>query len=466
MNADIVAKIIDGRFFINKKNAPYIISVILLVGNIGDMIFLFPGVRSVLINTTNIAVILATCYLYHLKRLSLKNTTLVLIYSLLVNCSISMWTTPTHNPNYAAWFMRLSVIFGLSNVVLAALVSRKSLILSSLSFVVFYLTTIVISGNEYLIKDGFMILFLSLISIGLIVFISRYLELEKKTLLELNVKLLKTSKDMRDYQSQLLHQKDKLQEFANLMQSENENKDKLYSIISHDLINPVGTMAGLSDVLRKRAENSSDQKLRTYAEAIQITAGRTNDLLVNLLYWTRVQSGKMQPHIVEIDMLMEIEAVVELTCFMASQKNIQLIIETGIHSTVFADRNMVSTIARNLITNAIKFTPKGGKVSITMAEDASHISFTVTDTGVGMTPEQYAALSGNTPIVQSSQGTDKEKGTGLGMKLCYEFVNYHGGTISVKSQPMKGTSITVSFLKPESGGVEHNRLLQSQAMTS
>jgi signal transduction histidine kinase/Tfp pilus assembly protein PilF len=224
----------------------------------------------------------------------------------------------------------------------------------------------------------------------------------------------------------------------------NSDKDRFMQILAHDLLGPISSTLGLSDVLlediHSQDKNSIEQVLRT----INKSQHNTIDLLNDLLLWSKSHSGKLpfEPtkfsfHEICIDIITEKQN-------QAAQKNIILNFTAEENLFLFADINMVKTILRNLISNAIKFTNKNGNVTIYIERNNQNSIVTVSDSGVGISSEDKNKLW-NFSNPYTTPGTNKERGTGLGLLICKEFVEKHGGKIWVESEPEKGSDFKFSI---------------------
>jgi len=212
----------------------------------------------------------------------------------------------------------------------------------------------------------------------------------------------------------------------------NATKDKFFSIISHDLKSPFNSLLGFSNLLVDQIEQKDFQGIEEYARIIQISSRRIMDLLENLLQWSRSQIGRIDfsPEFLELGQV--VKEVTELLNDMAVQKTIFISNTTPPKTVVFADKRMLGTILRNLISNAIKFTHPGGTIHIDAEVRRSDLLVSVADTGVGIPKEQISKLF-RIEESFSMPGTLKEHGTGLGLILCKDFVEKHGGRIWVES---------------------------------
>jgi PAS domain S-box-containing protein len=226
----------------------------------------------------------------------------------------------------------------------------------------------------------------------------------------------------------------------------NAAKDKFFSIISHDLKSPFNSILGLSNLLVEQIQAKNNEGIEEYASIIQNSSQRAMDLLMNLLEWARSQTGKIEfsPEYVEIVAL--INEAIELLGDSALQKSITISKELPRTALVFADKAMISTVLRNLISNAIKFTHLGGQIVISAEIRNAELILAIRDNGVGIKKESIDKLF-RIDENHSTLGTQNEKGTGLGLILCKEFIEKHDGKIWVESEVGKGSKFCFSIPK-------------------
>ncbi len=225
------------------------------------------------------------------------------------------------------------------------------------------------------------------------------------------------------------------------LQSLNAQKDKFFSIIAHDLKSPFNSIVGFSDLLLERVRDKDYEGIGKYAAIIQSSSERAMNLLKNLMDWSRSQTGRMEfdPEFFEMNNL--INETIDLFTDIAGQKSITIKTSLPPILPLFADKAMISTVMRNLISNAIKFTSHNGEIIISATEQQEGFKVSVADDGVGMSKTSLNKLF-RLDENFSTPGTNKEQGTGLGLILCKEFIEKHGGKIWVESEEGKGSKFS------------------------
>jgi PAS domain S-box-containing protein len=226
----------------------------------------------------------------------------------------------------------------------------------------------------------------------------------------------------------------------------NKSKDKFFSIVAHDLKSPFQGLLGLSEILLEDYSEMSDDQIIQYLKMIRTTTKDVYRLIENLLDWSRLQSGRMEYKTEKLDLFHLSESVINLINPTASKKNLQLISSVPQRSYVFADMNMLNSVLQNLVSNAVKFTNDSGVIAISSLEKNDSMEITVADNGVGMREKDLVKLF-KIDEHFSTKGTKDESGTGLGLLLCKELIEKHGGTISVESELGKGTKFHFTIPK-------------------
>lgn len=246
--------------------------------------------------------------------------------------------------------------------------------------------------------------------------------------------------------SEIEKQKEHIEKQKQDLEHANDTKNKFFSIISHDLRNPVTSIDQLIQVILMQYDTSSDDKIKLYLNSLQKTSSNTLELLNNLLVWAQTQTNriniKKKPIPVD-DLLINVESVCDE---LANSKNINLVFPFDTKLKVIADKNTIQTVLRNLVTNAIKFTNPEGTVEVIVEPKGHEVIFKISDTGIGMKESEVANLF-KIENISSKSGTSGESGTGLGLVICNEFLKLNGSKIHVESQLGKGTTFWFSLEK-------------------
>ena len=227
----------------------------------------------------------------------------------------------------------------------------------------------------------------------------------------------------------------------------NATKDKFFKIIAHDLRNPFAGIMGLSEIMEnalKDSERLNESTFLQYSQLIFSSAKSALSLIENLAHWAKSQTGEIvvSPRNLSFNKLLC--STIPIVTSNAFNKNITIERNLTDQDTVFADEALSNTIVRNLLTNAIKFTHPGGKIIVSTKIEGDFLEISISDTGIGISPKNLSKIF-RIDSKFSSLGTDKEKGTGLGLILCQEFVEIQGGTIRVESELGKGSTFTFTL---------------------
>lgn len=227
----------------------------------------------------------------------------------------------------------------------------------------------------------------------------------------------------------------------------NATKDRFISILAHDLKNPLSSMMLLSGLLQQEVKDCNRESVDEYVGLINTTSKNTFKLLEELLEWSRVQQNQTTFNPLNIRLHPIVTDCFLMLSQQASSKDIVMSHQIPDDLYANADADMVKTIFRNLIANAIKFTPRSGMIEIEAYASLTDVEIFVTDNGVGMDEKTRASLFklGET---SSRPGTENERGTGFGLLLCKEFIKKHGGEIAIESEPGKGTKVKFTLPLP------------------
>ncbi|NMM45134.1 sensor histidine kinase [Rhodospirillaceae bacterium KN72] len=222
-------------------------------------------------------------------------------------------------------------------------------------------------------------------------------------------------------------------------------KDRLLSIVAHDLIGPFSIILGMTEVLKERAARMDPTKVAAFSADVHESAKALHKLLDNLLTWARMQRGELTFEPTEIDLSHRARQTIDLFRPIAAQKDVRIVYDGPTELPCRVDPNLVDTVLRNLVSNAIKFSHPDGTVTVDGApRDDGGVLITVTDTGLGMTDDVQTSLF-RLGAGASASGTVGETGTGIGLRLCYELLRDQGGGISVRSAPDEGAAFSVTF---------------------
>ena len=244
-------------------------------------------------------------------------------------------------------------------------------------------------------------------------------------------------------QSAVIDEKAKLlQKQTNELKELNTMKNKLFSVISHDLKTPLYALRNLFRSVQQY--DMPAEEIKVYIPEVVNNLNYTTSLMENLLQWVKsqMQVNTMHPQLIEMSAI--VKEAIDVLRLQADSKQIEIEVNNELPVYIYADRDMISLVVRNLVSNAIKFTPIKGKVKVCIIEKLSLVEIFVKDTGVGMEPHVISQLFENK--YYSTQGTANETGTGLGLMLCNDFISKNGGNLQVKSEVGKGSIF--SFVLP------------------
>ena len=232
------------------------------------------------------------------------------------------------------------------------------------------------------------------------------------------------------------------------LQELNTMKDKFFSIVAHDLKNPFFQIMNDSETLLKQVKKINDETIEKQLENIFRQSKQSYTLLQNLLEWSRSQTGTLKWEPETIDLTQIIDEIITLLRSIANNKEILLYKVAFKDTFAFADAKMVKATIRNLTTNALKFTERGGEVMVVTEDLGDFIEITISDNGIGIPKEDIEKLF-RIDVHYSNPGTEGEDGTGLGLILCKEFVERNGGSIYVESEVNKGSKFKFTLPKKE-----------------
>ncbi|MHB8578582.1 MAG: hybrid sensor histidine kinase/response regulator [Ignavibacteriaceae bacterium] len=238
-----------------------------------------------------------------------------------------------------------------------------------------------------------------------------------------------------------------IKKYSKELEESNASKDRFFSIISHDLRSPFQGLLGLTTIATEEFDELTVDELKEFLGNINHSAKSLFNLIENLLQWSRIQRGKIEVKLAQIDLYYDIQYNINLLQPNANTKRLRIVNEVDKTIEALADTTAFNSVIQNLISNAIKFTKSGGEIKITSEVNKGFAEITVSDNGIGI-PENILPSLFRIDSQHSTLGTEKESGTGLGLIICKELVEMQGGKIWVKSKVAEGTSFTFSLQIP------------------
>lgn len=248
--------------------------------------------------------------------------------------------------------------------------------------------------------------------------------------------------EFRNYQINKMN--DEIQEQRDFLKQLNKTKDKFFSIIAHDLKNPFNSIKGFTELLIENSGEYDEEKRLKFLRVIKDSTNKASVLLNNLLIWASSQSGNLDYNPKKTVLVNDVLDVVSLLEIQAIKKEIDIYNNVDHNLLVNADENMLNTVLRNLISNAIKFTKAKGEIKICSKQDKNMVEVSIIDNGVGISEEEIKDLF-SIEVKHTHKGTANETGSGLGLVLCKDFVEKQGGKIWVNSTLGKGTEFVFSI---------------------
>lgn len=240
--------------------------------------------------------------------------------------------------------------------------------------------------------------------------------------------------------SEKIESENKQKSYTEELEKLNVAKDKFFSVVAHDLINPFQGLLGYIEILNSEEEKLTEEERKLYISNLQTLSCNLYSLVKNLLHWSRLQSGTLKIEKTEINLHKTAEEVIKPLAINSLRKNIDIINQIPEELTVFADEMSVRLMLSNLITNAVKFTDNNGEITVYSKQKPEGVFLCVKDTGVGISLEQKQLLFNGGSLL-SAPGTHNEQGTGLGLVLCKQLIELHNGSMKIDSLPHVGTTV-------------------------
>lgn len=224
----------------------------------------------------------------------------------------------------------------------------------------------------------------------------------------------------------------------------NAAKDRIFSLLAHDLKNPISAIYGISHFMSSELDHIKTQELKEYLEQISTSSKGTLEVIENVMQWTLIRKGQHKHEVMEIQLNDTVNHVFQLFSTEVKKKNILLTSTVDPLITIVSDRNMINTVLRNVISNAIKFSRKNGQITVGANQKNGFWEIFITDNGVGISKENIEKIL-NPEKVYTTLGTSKEKGSGLGLMLCIEWLHKKEGDLTITSTEDKGTTIIIKI---------------------
>ena len=457
----------DLHFYLERGKVTiyYLTAIFGLLGYIFDLIAFFDTSKVVIYeNSITIIVTLFALTVYFVEKSNFKVSYGIITYTGIANVFIGALVDPFSDISIH-FFLRDSLFIMVALTLTSLIVNKKHALIIGFIYLAFALSFALLTNNAFLLMSLY-IIFLFVSAFSIIVFYTvSILEksitdlMEKNQIIsdqnelvgEINTLLEERQQQIEEQSEKLKRQTEELETKTKQLTVKNveldeliQMKDKFLSILAHDLKNPLNILMGFSNILKVKYDRLTDEKKKYYINAMKNTSENTYNLLENLLQWTLSQSRKIEfkPEIIALDKL--IDANVNL--FSEACKNKQIMLNKSLHPycSVYADVNMLNTVLRNLIMNAIKFTYPGGKVSVNCNKENGAVNVAVSDDGIGMDQEKIGNLF-RIDKTESNIGTAGESGTGLGLLLCKDFIEKNHGIIEVRSKLGKGSIFSFSL---------------------
>lgn len=444
----------------------FILSMLGVIGNSIDIITLYlknPNFEMYL-NIVAISVLIASGLFYISRTISLKTGFTISMYTIYLNMLLSNQDFFTM-PNHELFLLREAVFVGFLVTAAFLFVGQLHGFIIGLSFLIYYSYAVIESKSEFLQSNLYIIFIIFtcyILSLNLFYkFINRSIKKiqedaniikdQNEELTCMNEELTESQKQINAQHEELItlseslyHQNDKLTDKNNMLEEAILQKTKFFSIVAHDLKSPILSLTSLTEKLLQDYDKIPEEKKKYWLSKSLESTKHFYELIENLLTWSRSQVGMIDINLEEFKLIDIIEKVFCNYQNYASVKSLRLEKQIDGNIVIYADKMMLETIFRNLISNSVKYSYPNGKVLVT-AEVSNHsVVISVKDQGIGISEDRIKTLL-SLDNKLTVPGTSGEKGTGLGLQICKDFVDKHNGRIWVESELEKGTTIFVSL---------------------
>ncbi|HEY4787372.1 MAG TPA: HAMP domain-containing sensor histidine kinase [Bacteroidales bacterium] len=444
----------------------YILSLLGIIGNLIDIFTLYlknPNFEFYL-NLLAIGLLSLSCLFYNRKVISLKAGFAFALYTIFGNMLLSNYGF-VHEKFHEFYILRQAIFTGFLITAAFLFINRVHGFSIGILYLIYYSYAVYDSGSEFLITNLYIIFVVFICYMLTLYFFNtiinrsvRKIQDDGVTIKEQNEQLTEINDELMESQRQINAQHEELITLSESLYTQNQEledknlkleeaiqqKTKFFSIVAHDLKSPFLSIISLHEQMLENYEAMSEEKKKCWLDTSLVSTKLLYELLENLLMWSRSQIGMLKLNPCLIDVNDTIDKIFNIYKNYSSSKSIQLEKQVEEGLSVFADYMMFETILRNLTSNAIKYSFAKGTVKIT-AEKANHYTlFSVIDSGLGIDKQRQQALF-SLDNKSTTLGTSGEKGTGLGLRICKEFIEKHNGKIRIESEAGKGTIVNFSL---------------------
>ncbi|MFY0698043.1 MAG: HAMP domain-containing histidine kinase [Balneola sp.] len=404
---------------------PRIVSVIGLIGLIGYITdaLLFPVSYELALMNIACSFFTSLALIFHLVKkpkieLSLSLFALILLVNLLVAPFFQI-----AEPDFSSFYIRNTLFFWVIMPLLGLTIHKNMFIISAVLYLIQFGVILLVSKNPFLVNSSATIFLVLIGYLYIILFLLRMLE-------EAALRTEKLITKLRENNTELVNKKEELSSLV-------KTKDKLFSVLAHDLQSPFMGISGLSEMIKKNAQKGNTDGVIEYSKMIADTTKRTSTLFTNLLDWAASQTGELEMKHTINSLDDCLDETIALLQDHQQRKNIT-ILRDNTNIKISADPNGLKTVLRNLISNALKFTPHDGIIKISAEKNRDEAVVSISDSGVGIKSDLIPKIF-KTDTYITTDGTDDEHGTGIGLSLCKEMIVRHNGKIWAESEPGKGS---------------------------
>lgn len=404
---------------------PRIVSVIGLIGLIGYITdaLLFPVSYELALMNIACSFFTSLALIFHLVKkpkieLSLSLFALILLVNLLVAPFFQI-----SEPDFSSFYIRNTLFFWVIMPLLGLTIHKNMFIISAVLYLIQFGVILLVSKNPFLVNSSATIFLVLIGYLYIILFLLRMLE-------EATQRTEKLITELRENNTELINKKEELSSLV-------KTKDKLFSVLAHDLQSPFMGISGLSEMIKKNAQKGKKDEVIEYSKMIADTTKRTSTLFTNLLDWAASQTGELEMKHTINNLDECLDETIALLQDHQQRKNIT-ILKDNTNIKISADPNGLKTVLRNLISNALKFTPHDGIIKISAEKNRDEAVVSISDSGVGIKSDLIPKIF-KTDSYITTDGTDDEHGTGIGLSLCKEMIVRHNGKIWADSKPGQGS---------------------------